>query len=179
MPSASPSATATIRTSSSSEPEADEPLGNSGRGVVGATGGRLRGVRLGGLVERLRVDGLARDLGVRGRRGLGRGIVQQPGLDDFLRLAGVPALADAGALADAAAEVVELGPAHVAAGGDLDALDLRRVHGERAFHADAEGLLAHGEGLAHPFALALDHDALEDLGAAAGALDDLEVHLEA
>ena len=91
----------------------------------------------------------------------------------------VAALADAGALADAAAQVVELGAADVAAGGDLDALDLRRVHRERALHADAEGLLAHGEGLAHAVALALDDDALEDLGAAAGALDDLEVDAHA
>src|SRR3954451_16053350 len=179
MPSASPSATATIRTSSSSEPEADEALGNSGRAVVGAGGGRLGGVRLGGLVERLRVDGLARHLRVRGGCGLGRGIVQQPGLHDLLRLPGVAALAHPGALADAAAQVVELRPAHVAAGRDLDALDLRRVQRERALHADAEGLLAHREGLAHALALALDDNALEDLRASARALDDLEVHLQA
>src|SRR5215210_1931056 len=179
MPSARPSATTTIRTSSSSEPEADEALGNSGRGVVGAGGGRLGGVRLGRLVERLRVDGLARHLGVRSCCGLGRGIVQEAGLDDLLRLPGVAPLAHPRALADAAAQVVELGAAHVAAGRDLDALDLRRVHGERPLHADAEGLLAHREGLAHALALALDHDALEDLGAAARALDDLEVHLQA
>src|SRR5215213_7522617 len=179
MPSASPSATATIKTSSSSEPEADEPLANSGGGVVGAAGGRLGGVRLGSVVERLRVDGLARHLGVRGRRDLGRGIVQQSGLDDLLHLARVAALADAGALADTAAQVVELGPAHVAAGGDLDALDLRRVHRERALHADAEGLLADREGLAHALALALDDEALEDLRTATRALDYLEVDLDA
>src|SRR3954471_21851384 len=179
MPSASPSATATIRTSSSSEPEADEALGNSGRAVVGAGGGRLGGVRLGGLVERLRVDGLARHLGVRSCCGLGRGIVQEASLDDLLRLPGVAPLAHPRALADAAAQVVELGSAHVAAGGDLDALDLRRVHRERALHADAEGLLAHGERLPDALALALDDDALEDLGTAARALDDLEVDFEA
>ena len=109
----------------------------------------------------------------------GGGIVQQTRLDDLLRLAGVAALADAGALADATAQVVELGPPDVAAGGDLDALDLRRVHRERALHADAEGLLADREGLAHALALALDDDALEDLRTAARALDDLEVHLQA
>src|SRR5215203_3387248 len=56
MPSANPSATATIRTSSRSEPEADEPLDNSGGGVVaGLVSGRLDGVRLGGGVfQRLR-----------------------------------------------------------------------------------------------------------------------------
>ena len=50
---------------------------------------------------------------------------------------------------------------------------------ERALHADAEGLLADREGLAHALALALDDDALEDLRAAARALDDLEVDLHA
>jgi hypothetical protein len=53
------------------------------------------------------------------------------------------------------------------------------VHGERALDADAEGLLAHGEGLASPMSLTLDDDALEDLGALARALDDLEVHAQA
>ena len=104
--------------------------------------------------------------------------MQQPGLDDLLG-ADVAALADPGALADAVAQVVELGAADVAAGGDLDLLDLRRVHGERALHADAERLLADGEGLARAVALALDDDALEDLGAAARALDDLEVDADA
>src|SRR5215212_10581451 len=175
MPSARPSATTTIRTSSSSEPEADEALGNSGRGVVGAGSGRLGGVRLGGLVERLRVDGLARHLGVRGCCGLGRGIVQEAGLDDLLRLPGVAPLAHPRALADAAAQVVELGPAHVAAGRDLDALDLRRVHRERPLDADAEGLLAHRERFAHALALALDDDPFEDLDTAPRALDHLKV----
>ena len=77
------------------------------------------------------------------------------------------------------AQVVELGAADVAAGGDLDALDLRRVHGERALHADAEGLLAHGERLPHAGALALDHHALEDLRPPPRALHDLEVHAHA
>src|ERR687893_2945305 len=53
------------------------------------------------------------------------------------------------------------------------------MHGERALHADAEGLLANGEGLADPLALALDHNAFEDLGTTAGALDDLEVDADA
>src|SRR4051795_13671403 len=154
MPSASPSATATMRTSSSSEPEADEPFFTSAAGVIGALGGRLGGVRTGGgLFQRLRVDGLTRDLGVRGSGRLGGGIVEQPRLDDLLGLTGVPALAHTRALADPAAQVVELGPPDVAAGGDLDALDLRRVQRERALHAHAEGLLAHREGLAHALAL--------------------------
>src|SRR4051812_12299865 len=91
----------------------------------------------------------------------------------------VLALADASPATDATAEVVELGSADVAAGGHLDALDLRRVHGERALHADAERLLADRERLPSALALALDDDSLEDLCAAAGALDDLEVDLHA
>src|SRR4051812_33325341 len=186
MPSARPRATATIRTSSSSEPEADDDpfLAATGLARLLVTGGGgldVRG-RLGvgrlGLFERLRVDRVAGHLIVRSGGGLGGRVVQQAALDDLLR-AGVPALAHAGALADAAAQVIELGAPHVAAGGHLDLLDLRRVQGKRALDADAEGLLADREGLAHPFALALDHDALEDLRAAPRALDDLEVDLHA
>src|SRR3954447_3319000 len=186
MPSARPRATATIRTSSSSEPEADDDpfLAATGLARLLVTGGgglHVRG-RLGvgrlGLFERLRVDRVAGHLIVRSGGGLGGRVVQQAALDDLLR-AGVPALAHAGALADAAAQVVELGAPHVAAGGHLDLLDLRRVQGERALDADAEGLLADREGLPHPLALALDDHALEDLRAAPRALDDLEVDLDA
>src|SRR5262249_42519469 len=105
-------------------------------------------------------------------------LVEQAWLDRLLGT-GVAALPHPGALADALAQVVELGAAHVAAGRDLDALDLGRVHRERALDPDAERLLADGERLAHAVALALDHDALEHLGTPAGALDDLEVHLDA
>src|SRR3954462_9667213 len=219
MPSASASATTTIRTSSSSELDADDFLPSKGLFRVAFTGGLgpalggggllggrslLGGRRLGrrvcvrrrgrlgsvcvrrrgrlgsvrGLLERLLVDGLARHLVVGRRGGLGGGIVQQPGLDDLLRPR-VAALAHAGALADPAAQVVELGPPDVAAGGPLDLLDLRRVQGECALDADAEGLLADREGLAHALTLALDDHALEDLRAAPRALDDLEVDLDA
>jgi hypothetical protein len=44
-----------------------------------------------------------------------------------------------------------------------------------ALDADTEGVLANGEGLAYARALALDHDAFEDLQASALALDHLEV----
>src|SRR5581483_174058 len=84
-----------------------------------------------------------------------------------------------GALADTVAEVVELRAPHVAARGQLDALDLGRVQREHALDPHAEGLLAHRERLAGAVALALDHDALEDLDAPARALDDLEVNLHA
>jgi hypothetical protein len=87
----------------------------------------------------------------------------------------VPLLADAGLLADAAAQVVELRAVDVADRRDLDPLDLRGVQGERPLHADAERLLPDGEGLARTGALPLDDDALVDLDAAALALDHLEV----
>ena len=104
--------------------------------------------------------------------------VQQFALDHLLR-AGVAALADAGALADTVTQVVELRAPDVTAGGDLDLLDLRRVQRERALDADTERLLADGEGLACAVALALDDNALKDLGAAASALDHLEVDAQA
>src|SRR4029453_17993689 len=78
---------------------------------------------------------------------------------------------DAGLLADPAAEVVQLGAVDVADLRDLELLDLGRVQRERPLHADAERVLPHGERLARPRALALDHDALVDLDAAPLALD--------
>jgi hypothetical protein len=50
---------------------------------------------------------------------------------------------------------------------------------ERALDADAKRLLADGERLASAVALALDHNALEDLRSATGPLDDLEVDPQA
>src|SRR4051794_9142052 len=159
-----------------------------GLGGRGRLGGRLAAGLGGRGVRRLdlRHDLLdRRAVGVdgalaRGRLGLelGGGVVQQTGLDDLLG-ADVAALPDAGGLADAVAEVVQLGATHVTAGGDVDLLDLRRVHGERALHADAEGLLADREGLADTVPLALDHHAFEDLRTATRALDDLEVDTDA
>ena len=49
---------------------------------------------------------------------------------------------------------------------------------ERPRHAHAEGLLAYRERLPGTVALALDHHALEHLGAPAGALDHLKVHAQ-
>src|SRR3954470_21601786 len=205
--SARPRATTTMTMSSTNELPADlsfffaSPVGGltlrlvgvgrglAGRGSLG--GGRLaRG--LGGRGVRSLDDlGLADDLVLRVTHdvdvavaggGLGLelrgGVVQQARLDDLLG-ADVAALADARVLADTVAQVVQLRAPDVAAGGDLDLLDLRRVHGERALHADAERLLADGERLASAVALALDHDALEDLRAATRALDDLEVDADA
>jgi hypothetical protein len=50
---------------------------------------------------------------------------------------------------------------------------------EGALDANAKRLLAHGEGLARARALPPQDDSLEDLGAAATALDDLEVNADA
>jgi hypothetical protein len=50
---------------------------------------------------------------------------------------------------------------------------------EGPLDAHAKRLLAHRERLAHTAALALDHNALEDLRAPSRALDDLEVHAHA
>src|SRR5665811_1445748 len=88
-----------------------------------------------------------------------------------------PLLLDSVLLADLVAEVVELGPVHVADGQDLELIDLGRVHGEGTLDSHAERLLAHREGLADAFTLALDADALEHLDPLAHTLDDLEVHL--
>jgi hypothetical protein len=150
-------------------------LGLAGLGRLNL-GRCLRGLRL----RRLRLDlsvflRLAYALGVR-RLGLSRRGGR--GRDQLLVDPPAP-LGDAGGLADATAQVVELGPPHVAAGGDLQFLDLRRVQRKGPLDADAEGLLADGEGLTHPRALPLDHDALEDLGAAASALYHLEVDAHA
>jgi hypothetical protein len=53
------------------------------------------------------------------------------------------------------------------------------MQGESPLHADAERLLAHGEGLTRSGALALQHNPLEDLGAAPAPLDHLEVDPDA
>ena len=134
---------------------------------------------LGGLVALLlgRLDDLR--LGFADGDALGVDRLGVLGGHDHLLLDAPAPLGNAGALAHLVAQVVELRPPDVAAGGHLELLDLGRVQRERPLDADAEGLLAHCEGLARAAALALDHDPLEDLGAAAGPLDDLEVHAHA
>src|SRR6202521_87929 len=74
-----------------------------------------------------------------------------------------PLLLDLGRLSDPIPQVIELRSADVAAGGDLDLRDDRRVERDAPLAADPEADLADGEGLADPAALAADHDALEDL----------------
>src|SRR5215207_1720876 len=225
MPSASPSATATIVTNSTSELcwrffSLLLATGASGGAVLGrliVVGGRLarlvalrlgvghrlrlrgglvrlrRGLAAGGLrplrrgLAAFRLRGLlgggrlvGQLLFARARRVVGRhrGILDEPRLDDLLR-PGPAALTHPRGAPHPLAQVVELGAADVPAGGHLDALDLRRVHRERALHPDAERLLADREGLARAVALALDHDALEYLRTAACPLYDLEVHAHA
>ena len=165
MPSASPSATATMTTSSTREFAALlrgrasrravgvsgclRRLGSASAAGVGASASACLG--LGGALApasrrrgspcvsaRLGLDGLLDGrLGARRprrrrprrlprpppRAARRRSVMQRPARDPLR--ARVPALAHAGALADAVAQVVELGAAHVTAGGDLDPLDLR------------------------------------------------------
>jgi len=104
--------------------------------------------------------------------------VQQLPLDLNLRT-GATALTHASALADAITQVVELGAPDVTASGNLNLLDLRRVQRERALDANAKRLLADRKGLARTVALALDDDALKDLGTATSAFDHLEVDTQA
>src|SRR5688572_7718842 len=87
-------------------------------------------------------------------------------------------LADLGGLADAIAEVVQLGAADVAALDDLDLRHRRGVERERALDADAVAQLAHRVRLLQAAALTPDHVALEDLNPLLAALDHSDVDLE-
>src|SRR5262249_29574913 len=88
------------------------------------------------------------------------------------------ALAEAGRLADAVAEVVELGAADHAGALHFHLGDLRRVQRENTFHAFALHDAANGEALTHAFAAAGDHRAAEDLHAFFRAFEDALVHLD-
>src|ERR1700756_3763266 len=94
-----------------------------------------------------------------------------------LRLADLALLLldDAGGFAAPAAQVIELGPAHLAAAHDLDRVDHGRIEREHALDAFAVGNLTHGEVLVEPAARAADAHALVGLHAAAVALDHLDV----
>src|SRR5215469_2997588 len=86
-----------------------------------------------------------------------------------------PALADAGRFAAPAAQIVELGPADLAAAHDLDRVDHRRVERKDALDALAVRDLAHREVLVEAAAGAADADALIGLHARPLALDHLDV----
>src|SRR6478736_6269311 len=90
----------------------------------------------------------------------------------------VALLLDAGGLADAIAEVVQLGPAHVAALDDLHLLDHRAVEGEGALDTHAVAELADLVGLADARALDGDDVALEHLDSLLAGLDHPDVHLQ-
>src|ERR1043166_4570078 len=104
-------------------------------------------------------------------RGLGRGRLARR------RLARLPLLLldDAGRLAAPAAQVIELGAAHLAAAHHLDRVDHRRIEREHALDAFAVGNLTHGEVLVEPAAGAADAHALVGLHAAAVTLHHLDV----
>src|SRR6187399_646946 len=84
---------------------------------------------------------------------------------------GLLALGDAGTLARAAAQIVELGATDDAAADHLDALDVRRVEREDALDALAEAHLADGEIAVDAAVRAGDAHALVVLHAGALALD--------
>ncbi len=113
-----------------------------------------------------------------GRLYLERLRVQQLALDDLLRPGRAP-FANTGPLADAFAQVVQLRAPHLSPGGHLDPLDLRGMQREGSLHPDPERLLANRERLARSVSLTLDHDALEDLRAAAGSFGHLKVDAKA
>ena len=87
----------------------------------------------------------------------------------------VRALGDARRLAAQAAQVIELGAAHLAAAHQLDRVDHRRVEREHALDALAVGNLADREVLLDAAAGAADADALVGLDAGALAFDHLDV----
>src|SRR5581483_10656983 len=89
-----------------------------------------------------------------------------------------PPLPDAGPLAAALAQVIELGPPDPAARDDLELGDRGRVDGERALDAHPEGDLPDGEGLVEAAALPANHDALEDLHAFPARLHHPDVHAD-
>src|SRR5699024_3043222 len=87
-------------------------------------------------------------------------------------------LLDLGVLTVALAQVVQLGATHVTAAQDVDLVHGRAVPPEGARDADAEGDLAHGEGLTDAAALATDDYAPADLHTVLPALDALDVHAD-
>ena len=76
---------------------------------------------------------------------------------------------DLGALAHAAAQIVQLGTPHSTIADHLDLVDGGRVHGEDLLHTDTVGDAAHGDGLGDAAVLLGDDGALEDLDTLTGA----------
>src|SRR4051794_36623226 len=90
-------------------------------------------------------------------------------------LARLDTLGDAGRLAAAIAQVIELGAADLAAADHLDRIDHRRIEREDALDALAIRDLADREALLQAAAVASDAHALIGLDAGALALDHLDV----
>src|SRR6476469_3478971 len=107
-----------------------------------------------------------------GGRGLFRGL-RRGGLG---LAAALLLLGDARLLAAQAAQIIELGAAHLAAAHELDRVDHRRIEREYALDAFAVGNLAHRETLVDAAARAADAQALIGLHAGAVALAHLDVH---
>src|SRR5260370_32995302 len=80
--------------------------------------------------------------------------------------------------ADAVAQVIQFGAANLAGALLLNLGDLPRIEREGAFDAFALDDPAHSEHLAHPFPLARDHQAGEDLRAFFFAFENLLVDFD-
>src|SRR3712207_4311218 len=104
-------------------------------------------------------------------------LLKRPGLPRS-RAGGAALLLDLRRPAGPLAQVVELGPADVAPGDQLDLGDAGRVDREGPLDADAEGDLADGERLPQAAALAAQDEALEDLDPLPAPLDHADVHLD-
>src|SRR5207248_902310 len=96
-------------------------------------------------------------------------------LRESLGAAVILLLADARGFAAPAAQIVELGAAHLAAAHNLDRVDHRRIERKDALHALAVGDFADRETLVEARARARDADAFIGLNARALALDHLDV----
>ena len=84
-------------------------------------------------------------------------------------------LLDLGALADAAAQIVQLGTTDLTVADDLNVVDGGRMNGEHLLHADAVRDAADSDGLLDAAVLLGDDGALEDLDTLTGAFLDLHV----
>src|SRR5262249_38302456 len=96
-------------------------------------------------------------------------------LHGLLGAAVILLLADARGFAAAAAQIVELGAAHLAAAHNLDGVDHRRIERKDPLHALSVGDFADRETLVEARARASDADAFIGLNARALALDHLDV----
>ena len=113
-------------------------------------------------------------VGEDGRRGVGgRAATSGPGRSpDAHRISARATLAESGRLADALAQEVELGAAGDTVADDLDLLDARGMHRERALDAAADA--TDGDGLVYAAASHPHDRPLEHLDALSAAFNDLD-----